>query len=342
LRILLCSHHYPPSIGGVERQSALLAEGLVRRGHEVRVLTAGARGRERVGGVEIERLGEGGPGAAGVALFAARLDAAVVARARWAQLLHVQQALPPAATLAVVARALRKPLVVTNHGSGASGAMAVMARLPLGGLGLRALRLAACVALTQEMAAEMRAQGIEPKAIIPNGVELPARVVEERDGVAVFAGRLDREKDLPLLQRAAGLLRHGAIDVLGDGPERPSLGPPLRLHGRQADVSPWLSRARVFVLPSKSEGMSMALLEAMAHGCACVATDVGGNRALLEDGAGSLVPAGDAAALAREVDRLLVDADAARALGAAARARIASSYSAEKMTEAYERLYESL
>ncbi|HEX4381630.1 MAG TPA: glycosyltransferase family 4 protein [Myxococcales bacterium] len=339
MRILFCSYHYLPSVGGVEKQSHLLASMLQARGHEVRVITTGKPNRQILDDVLIRRLPVSTKGQASMALFAAQLNAAVVGQARFAQIIHMQQALPPAATLALTARMLGKKLVVTNHGSGVSGAMNVMRKLPFGRLGLRALRSAACVALTEEMAAEMRAQGLEPRAVIANGVEVPpGPFAKER--LAVFVGRLDAEKDLELLQRAAGLLRDAVIDVVGDGPVK--LGEPLRLHGFSKDVPSWLSRARVFALPSKSEGMSMALLEAMAHGCACVATDVGGNRALLDGGAGSLVPPGDAKAFARELQRLLDDPAAAAKLGEAARARVLAHYSASAMVDAYERLYESL
>jgi glycosyltransferase involved in cell wall biosynthesis len=339
LRILFCSYHYLPAVGGVEKQSHLLAAGLKARGHEVRVITTGKPKLQIMDDVLVRRLPVSTQGRASMALFGAQLNASVLGQARFAEIIHMQQALPPAAMLAVTARMLRKPLVVTNHGSGVSGAMAVMRKVTFGGLGLRALRSAACVALTEEMAVEMRAEGLEPRAIIPNGVEVPAGpFVKER--LAVFVGRLDAEKDLALLSKAAGLLKDAVIDVIGDGPVK--LSEPLRLRGFSKDVPSWLSRARVFVLPSKSEGMSMALLEAMAHGCACVATDVGGNRALLADGAGVLVPPGDAKAFAREIQRLLDDPAAAQAIGEAARARVISRFSASAMVDAYERLYESL
>jgi glycosyltransferase involved in cell wall biosynthesis len=342
LRILLCSYHYPPSIGGVERQSALLAEGLCRRGHEVRVITTGRPRREREGALEIQRLPIRESGVAGMLAYAAWANASLLAAARWADLIHAQQALPPAATLALTARALRKPLVVTNHGSGPKGAMDVMRSLPLGKAGLRALRSAQVVALTEGMADEMRRSGLPPRAIIPNGVELPAPSDEPRGRSALFVGRLDPIKGLDTLARAAALLPGVAVDVVGDGPLRASLGPPLRLHGAAEDVSPWLRKAGVFVLPSRAEGFGMALLEAMAHGCACVATAVDGSRALLGEDAGILVPPDDPQALAAAISQVLDDSERMRALGQRARGRAAERFSAQAMVDAYERLYASL
>lgn len=315
---------------------------LAARGHDVRVLTSGRRKHETIDGVAVTRLDVSDRGMTAMAVFTAWLNAAVVGRAHWAQVVHVQQTLPPAATLALTARLLRKPIVVTNHGSGIGGGMQVLRALPFGRLAVRALRNAACVALTESMATEMRASGIEPRATIPNGVEVRPPSSASRERNALFVGRLDPIKGLETLARAALMLRDVRVDVVGDGPLKDRLGPPLRLHGATADVSPWLNRAGVFVMPSKSEGFGMALLEAMAHGCACVATDVDGSRALLGGGAGVLVPPGDAEALAREIQRLIDDPAAARELGQLARARAARSFSAAAMADAYERLYVSL
>jgi glycosyltransferase involved in cell wall biosynthesis len=342
LRILLCSYHYPPSIGGVETQSALLARGLSQRGHELRVLTSGKRPHERDGAVVIKRVALPDHGVVPMAAFALWLEAQVIAQARWADVIQVQQALPPAAVVAATARVLRTPVVVTNHGSGKLGAIQVMRRLPLGMLGLRALRSAILVALTDAMAEEMRAAGLVPRMVIPNGIEIPPEPAEPRERNALFVGRLDPIKGLDTLSEAAKLLPDVRVDVVGDGPLRSQLGAPLVLHGAASDVTPWLRRAGVFVLPSRAEGFGLALLEAMAHGCACVASDVDGTRALLKDGAGVLVPPDDAPALASAMRGLLDDPDAARALGARARARAESAFSARAMVDAYERLYTTL
>ncbi|HEY2030292.1 MAG TPA: glycosyltransferase family 4 protein [Myxococcales bacterium] len=342
MRILFCTYHYPPSIGGVETQSALLARGLSARGHEVRVLTSGKPSSEHEGALLVRRVALPDRGILPMAAFALWLQAQVVAHARWADVIQVQQALPPAAVVSATARIIHTPVVVTNHGSGKLGAIDVMRKLPLGALGLRALRSATLVALTDAMAEEMRAEGLAPRAVIPNGIEIPPQPLEPRTRNALFIGRLDPIKGLDTLAEAARLLGDVPVDVVGDGPLRSQLGAPLVLHGAAKDVSPWLRRAGVFVLPSRAEGFGLALLEAMAHGCACVATDVDGSRALLAEGAGVLVPPGDAEALASAIRRLLDDPEAARALGARARSRAEQAFSARAMVDAYEQLYASL
>ncbi len=103
-----------------------------------------------------------------------------------------------------------------------------------------------------------------------------------------------------------------------------------------------LRAADVFLLPSRAEGLSNALLEAMACGLACVATPVSGSAALLEDGRGILAPAGDPTAWASELRRLGGDADLRARLGNAARAYVSAQYSleatADGLVAAYRRL----
>jgi len=95
------------------------------------------------------------------------------------------------------------------------------------------------------------------------------------------------------------------------------------------------------VLPSYEEGFSNSLLEAMAVGCAVVATDVGGNPEALGD-TGVLVPAGDPAQLAVSLKCLLEDPIRRESLGAAARSRAREEFSANEMVERHMSLYEDL
>jgi glycosyltransferase involved in cell wall biosynthesis len=138
--------------------------------------------------------------------------------------------------------------------------------------------------------------------------------------------------------------------IVGDGPLRAALeahaaalGPAgrVRFTGTVADVRPLLAAMDVFVLPSWAEGMSNALMEAMAAGRPVVATAVGGNTEVVSDGkTGVLVPPGDPDAIARAVDELLRDPDRATRLGAAARDDVTRRFGARARVAELERLYE--
>jgi sugar transferase (PEP-CTERM/EpsH1 system associated) len=114
------------------------------------------------------------------------------------------------------------------------------------------------------------------------------------------------------------------------------------LPGDRGDVAQLLPHFDIFALPSQAEGISNTLLEAMACGCAPVATDVGGNPELVENGAnGLLVPPQDSAALAAALARLIGDVALRQRLAEASLARVRSQFSLDGMMAAYGALYAS-
>jgi glycosyltransferase involved in cell wall biosynthesis len=104
-----------------------------------------------------------------------------------------------------------------------------------------------------------------------------------------------------------------------------------------------LSAADIFVLPSRSEGFSNAIVEAMAASLPVVATNVGGNAEAVIDGvSGFLVPPEDPAALAAAITRLLCDPYRAKAMGLAGRALAAEKFTTEAMMNRITNVYGEL
>jgi glycosyltransferase involved in cell wall biosynthesis len=139
--------------------------------------------------------------------------------------------------------------------------------------------------------------------------------------------------------------------LVGDGPlrealerrtEEVGLGHVVRFTGNLSDVRPALAAMDVFVLPSREEGMSNALLEAMAAARPVVATAVGGTGEIVADEqTGLLVPPTDAARLAAAVERVLRDRELAGRLGAAGREFVCREFGARSRIAELERLYQS-
>jgi sugar transferase (PEP-CTERM/EpsH1 system associated) len=114
------------------------------------------------------------------------------------------------------------------------------------------------------------------------------------------------------------------------------------LPGDRSDIAQLLPQFDIFVLPSQAEGISNTLLEAMACGCAPVATDVGGNAELVEAGEGGnglLVPPQDSEALAAALARLVAEPPLRQRLAAASLARVREQFSLDRMVTAYGHLY---
>jgi len=169
-------------------------------------------------------------------------------------------------------------------------------------------------------------------------------------------GRLVKEKNYLLLLHAFAKIAPRYPDALlvfaGDGLLRQDLErEAMQLHldnrvrflGQRPDVAELLKTLDIFVLSSTTEGMSMALLEAMATGCPIVATAVGGNVELVQDSVtGLLVPPEDVGGLSEAMARLLDDHVLARRLGEAAQRKVQQHYSVQQMALAYEALYRKL
>ncbi len=147
--------------------------------------------------------------------------------------------------------------------------------------------------------------------------------------LAVCVGRLSTQKGQDVLLDAwPQILREvpaAELVLVGDGPARGTLEgratTGVRFVGRQQSVTAWLHAADVVVQPSRYEGLSMSVLEAMASARSVVASDVEGMAEALGDDAGAIVAVEDASALARAVSRRLADPSRATREGLAGRAR---------------------
>jgi glycosyltransferase involved in cell wall biosynthesis len=217
-----------------------------------------------------------------------------------------------------------------------------------------------------------RERGLRPERIltIENGVDLAAlepglrRRDETRrswglsaeDAAVGVVGHLSPIKGHADFLHAAALVaaahRRVRFFVVGDGPLRSSLEALARdlgiadrvaFMGARDDVPRQLGMLDLVVVPSHAEGMSNALLEAMAMGRPVVATAVGGNVDVVRDGVtGLLVPPREPTALAGALAELLADPTVGAALGAAARCRVRQELSLDRMLRRYEELYRSL
>jgi glycosyltransferase involved in cell wall biosynthesis len=222
------------------------------------------------------------------------------------------------------------------------------------------------VVLTPEVDDYIRKWVSVPKrkiAVIPNGIDLsrfaevPETALEGIPSGATVVGmvaRLSPPKDYSTFMRAAKLVLLRFPDVqfvaVGDGPQRAQfeaeraqleLGN-FHFLGNRLDVLSVFKRMTINVLATKNEGLSITLLEAMASGCACIASDIPANRFALDGGnAGLLVPGLNPEAMAAAIERLLVDSELRDKFHQRAMER-SKYFTAERMAKDYINLYGEL
>lgn len=206
------------------------------------------------------------------------------------------------------------------------------------------------------------AEGVptERIAVLENGVDVERfTAAAPRFGEEIRIGtvaNLRPVKGLDLLIHAAHKLLKNhpnlRFEIAGEGPQRAELqsliqelgiAGQFRLKGAVADVPTFLASLDVAVLPSRSEGMSNALLEYMAAGRPIVATRVGANEQLLRDGIdGLLTPPEDVAGLTQAMEHLLSNVEMAKRMGTTARRRACESFSRSTMRRRFEDFYQGL
>ena len=235
---------------------------------------------------------------------------------------------------AAVALATRRPVVLTVHGTDLE--LARRAR-PLARAILRRVRVV--LAVSTALAEEVRALGARDVRVVPNGVEVPGG---GRRGGRAAGDPVRREAVAREGHPRAGRGRAGphARRRRRRPASRPQV-PQARGWVPHDELERLYARAAVVACPSHREGFGVACAEAMAHGRAVVASDVGGLRDLVVDGeTGLLVPPRDVAALRAALERLLGDRELRRRLGAAARERVRSYCSWDAMTDSVVSAYD--
>ncbi|MBI3010602.1 MAG: glycosyltransferase [Candidatus Omnitrophica bacterium] len=380
---MLASKFYAASDmgGGLERSARRLAQALYARGHRVYVLTRNydrLPRREEIDGAWVERFPVWGRSRWLVSLsYLVQSLGWLIRNRKEYDLIHAHQSYAPALIAGIAKLILKKPVVVKISTSDQFGESRQLRELPF--YRLRALllhRVDKIVTINKAALEEFLQLEVASSCLlqIPNGVLIPSQAAFEMKSkqaarlrlgidyskVVVYAGRLSSEKNLSVLLDAwPGVLRHcpkAHLILVGDGgtfrsvedslrqqASRMNLESRVHFAGRVQNVEDFFLAADVFVLPSSTEGMSNALLEAMACGVAIVATRIPGNTALITDGRqGLLVEPQRSEELSTALIRLLSDSEEAMRLGQAARSLAQERFAIDRVRDQYEQLYRTL
>jgi glycosyltransferase involved in cell wall biosynthesis len=343
-------------VGGAERMLLTLVEGSRRLGTQVAVAAPPGRFDSELD-PSVSRFHYVDHGRAALGTVASSLRIGLAIRRFGPDLVHGHNVRATAmAALGSRAAQPRRPaaLIATFHGV-APGEYPAAARWLA-----RAATVVACVSTEVQRALVTAGFPASRTLVVHNGVTPPPELGDEGrrtldrelglDGAPVVAivGRLAPVKaHHRFLQTAALVAREvpaARFLVVGDGPLRGALeeqaqglgiADRVRFTGNRDDVRQLLSRATVMLMTSDSEGLSIAVIEALAAGVPVVSTPAAGMGELLDGGGGIIVPSADATALAVQVTRLLVSPELRLAMGESGRRLVSERFSAQRMIGDY-------
>ncbi len=369
--IAMITASFHPYVGGTEKQARELSRALVEKGHRVTVLTRrrpGLPAEESLSGIRVLRLCTAGSGAIDSLTFLASLTRHLALRGGDYDALHVHLASSPAVPALVLGRLRGQGVLVKLGGGRGIGEVAVSRKTWLGRLKLRALGLLRprLVAVDKGLAEELRGYGLEglDVTVVPNGVDAKVYAPVSPEAKAalrralglpegpliLYAGRLSWEKRLGLfLEAFAAAPPAASFVMLGEGPEETALRSQVkglglegrvRFLGARQDVAAFYQAADLFVLPSVSEGLPNAVLEAMSSGLVVLASKVGALPDIIEDGVnGFLFEAENPAPLAEKLKEVCAAQAKFPEIGRRARATILERFSLDKVADRYVELY---
>jgi glycosyltransferase involved in cell wall biosynthesis len=371
LRVAMLIQAYYPRLGGAERQLASLAPLLKDLNVEIKIFTRrydrALSPFEIINDVPVYRLPV--PGPKPLAALSFSFSAIPLLHKFNPHVIHAHELLSPTTTAVMAKRIFGTPVVAKVLRGGELGDLAKLKKRAFGCRRIESIKrgVDSFIVISNEIDNELAEISVPPekRIFIPNGVDLERfaplsgdkksvlrQSLNLPDGlIAVFSGRLDPEKRVDQLigiwNEVVKKHPSATLLILGSGTQEENLkqmaGANVRFEGNVKDVAPYLRASDIFVLPSSTEGLSNALLEAMASGLASIATSVGGAIDMIQEGEnGILIPPDDPQAILSTLLTLLSDSALRSQFGVNGRNLIEKKYSlsvvAEKLNELYRKL----
>ena len=383
LRTVLVTRRFWPLVGGAEIVMANLSSEFQQRGLQCQILTAQWEPswpsefvhRE----VPVVRLRNPRQRVWGTLRYLKSLSRWLKDHADKIDLVYVSMLKHDAYMATKVCQQLKIPVVLRAEGGGETGDCHWQTTARFGNsIRHRCKTAAAVVAPSRAIIEELQMAEYATKQLhqIPNGVPIPAAncsdsqqlarqalaeanrdlAVSPQEKIVAYTGRLDRNKGLfDLIEAWPNVVTQwpeSQLWLVGEGPDRDGLFQRIRdleLQGRVIvpgafdDVEEVLRAANLFILPSYFEGLSISLLEAMAHGVPALASDIPGNNDLITSGVnGGLFPAGNVQAISQSIQEALASPDRSASWASEALQMVQDKYSLTSMVEAHLALFEQL
>jgi glycosyltransferase involved in cell wall biosynthesis len=374
VNILFIIRYFYPFIGGTEKQALALASRVVKKGIPVTIVTSRFEMEwprfEFMEGVQIVRLSSPRIKGLGALIFLACLMGYLVKHRKQFSHIHTFQISYTSAVSILLGYLLKKPSLLKVASSGRGGDILKAQETLWGRLFLfMAKKASRIIAVSTTVEQELMAAAVNPVKVsrISNGVDLEqfspgedksrlrkALQLPEKQTI-VYTGRLSIEKGVDFLVRSFFQVDSTGdyqLIIIGDGPEREHIvqlldnthrGESVLLLDSIDAVAPYLHAADLFILPSRFEGLSNALLEAMACALPVISTRVGGSTDIIEHGSnGLLVDVDSEEQLRSAIARVLNDLPLAARLGKGARKTIEEHHDLNSIADTYRMLYKRM
>jgi L-malate glycosyltransferase len=387
MKVLMIIAQFFPVVGGAEKQAQLLAKTLIKKGIEVDICTGwwnfGIPQKEVIDGIRVFRnfscwkmFGIRGIRTLGVLTYMVSLGIYLMLHRKEYDIIHVHQVLYSAfVSVFVGTKFVKKSVLVKYACSGLTSDIKHLKRFPLGGQQLKYLtkKMDCLVTVNLEGESEFKAIGYPESRIlhIPNGVAVPLESKTDYGRVVqvLTIGRLNKQKGIDVLLKVWAMIVTAEatlrLIILGNGPEEMELkrlseslevAHLVQFGGVVHNVDEYIREADLFILPSRAEGLSNALLEAMSYGIPCIATHVGGTPELFGADRNMKIPPGeyrlarngvlvnpdDVKGLSEAILYLIREGKVREEIGRAGRAFVQDNYSIDLIADRYIALYQNL
>jgi len=371
---------YYPIIGGSERQLQHLSKKLASGNFNVFILTKKYKKLckfEIVDDIPVYRLrtiGKGFKGKFSMFTFIINCSLFLIKNKKKYDVIHIHGASPFGSIAAFIGKRLSKKVILKIATGGKYGDLAGL-KTSLFGNFQKKLYKKYCdiyIAISLQLREELINSGFDENKIynIPNGVDShlfrPVNVQKKENiksqlslssqNIVTFVGRLVQRKGIDILLKSwPKVLKkfpNSHLIIIGSGPNEKSFKilskvinceNSVSFKGNIDNIIPYLQCSDIFVLPSRSEGLSNALLEAMATGLPVIATNIGGTLDIIKNGYnGIIVKKEDPKQLSEAIIKILKDKDLAEILRKNARKSAIKNYSLQSISEKYIEIYKYL
>lgn len=362
MNIIMVINSFFPLVGGAERQAQRISEALVNRGHKVTVLTRHHRNLEEkvdINGVNIIRIKVGNINKIKPIIFLIKTLIFVRKNKKKIDIVHGHSLNAPGLIVALIRKYFKIPVVVKIAGGGDKTGCEIIKMNNSGIKGKLKVKIMnkyidKFIAISKSIEKDLEIVGTSKHQVeyLPNGIDMnlfhKSSLESRRD--FLYLGRLESVKGIDILLKAwMNIIKENEnfphkLYIAGNGSLKNSIpiDPSIKYLGNVSDVKKIILQNEFFILPSRYEGISNALLEAMALERVIIASNVGGNPDLISNNVTGYLFESENIKELKSIIWRVVSEKKERDVGRRAREFLEENYNLEKNVSKLEKLYQEI